>query len=125
MDSSNRIPTVNDLRVRFYIMFLIFHLYWLKTKYRSNFAIYAERKSVLTVVSLFYFVATNRKLETDFLTFSARTSTTGMDASMYMHTSCTRTMSTQMDTNFTRKLFACTKCSQVSSVRNDIQIGKQ
>ena len=59
------------------------------------------------------------------LTFSARTPTTKMEASMYMHTSCPRAMSARVDTNFPNKRFACTECYQVSSVRNDIRNGKQ
>ena len=57
--------------------------------------------------------------------FSAGTPTTKMEASMYMHTSCPRAMSAQVDTIFSRKRFPCTERSQVSSVRNDIRIGKQ
>ena len=54
MDTGVRIPTVNDLRVRFHICFF-FSFLLAKDKLRSNFAIYAERKNVMTVVTLLFF----------------------------------------------------------------------
>ena len=52
----------------------------------------------MTVVSLSFLRRIGTDVGTHFLTFSARTPTTRMEASLYMHTSCPRTMSAQMDT---------------------------
>ena len=80
----------------------------------------------MTVVSLFFQWIGNSLFLFFIYLFSARTSTTNMEASMYMHISCSRAMSAQVDTNFRSNLFACSECSQVSSVRKkDIRIGKQ
>jgi hypothetical protein len=43
MDTGIRIPTVNDLRVRFHICFS-FSVLLAKDRSRSNFAIYAEEE---------------------------------------------------------------------------------
>lgn len=91
-------------------------------KFRSKLAIFAERKNAMTVVSLLLqLIGSWNSLST----FSAGTPTTKMEPSMYMHPSCPRGMSTQVDTNFAKKRFTSTECSQVSSVWNDIRIGQQ
>ena len=58
---STRIPTVNDLRVRFLYLFRFFFGLFSKLKSRSNFAIFAGKKNIMAVVSIS--LETDRKLE--------------------------------------------------------------